>query len=128
MTIHTGFVRDEAAIQHSTPLNKPGMARAGSLKEISKPVSIMHLASPLKNATSGTFQNAGVETAPMSSANLEREIGAFSDLFPLESSRYVFDHKSSGDPCQVLERSGESSRHPRSAWDETANVFERCHV
>jgi hypothetical protein len=40
----------------------------------------MHLDAPLKNASSGTVQSAGVETAPAWSANPETETGVSLDL------------------------------------------------
>src|SRR4249919_3723776 len=103
-----GFVRDETAIQHLLPSNKPGMARAGSSKEISKPVSIMHLDAPLKNASAGKFQNAVVETAPTLLANPEKGRDVSLDLCRLESFRYGYDHKSNEDQCQGQLQSAKS--------------------
>ena len=68
----------------------------------------MHLDAPLKNASSGKFQNAVVETAPASSASPERETGVCLDLFQPKLSRYGYDHKSSEGPCQGLSQSAKS--------------------
>ena len=70
--------------------------------------TIMHLDAPLKNATSGKFQNTGVETAPASSANPETETSVSLDLCRRESSRYGSDHKSNVGQCQGQSQSAVS--------------------
>src|SRR6266702_2371406 len=70
--------------------------------------SIMHLDAPLKNARSGKFQNAGVETAPALLANPETGRDVSLDLCRLESSRYGYDHKSNVGPCQGPSQSAKS--------------------
>src|SRR5260221_10567532 len=90
----TDFALVEAATMlsgKSTNWPDPTKPRSGCSTPIFAGHSIMHLDAPLKNATSGAVRNAGVETAPASSANPETETGLSLDLCPPESSHYGYD-------------------------------------
>src|SRR5947209_6901021 len=103
-----GFVLNEAATPLCGKWNRLGQEPNGMWRAISRNVSIMHLDAPLKNASSGTFQNAVVETAPTWSAHQETETGVCLDLCRLESFRYGYDHKSNEDQCQGQLQSAKS--------------------
>src|SRR5438270_11404052 len=91
-------------------------------------LSIMHLDAPLKNASSGTDQNAGVETDPAWSDHRETETSVCLDLCRSESCHYGYDHKSNVGPCQGQQQFAKWSVLPQCAWGAIVSVCEIADV